>query len=300
MILTGTNITSPILPGDTGDRFPSHIDIYGKGGYRSVTGFAGLYDIPENRKSLGMLVYTQDSGKFWTLGSGQQNWIELPFTAYTSKINGDNILYNVGDQDISGTKNFHGYNTINFLGVLRFSDPGGIPYYIGQGTTMSTGLFSKMSAVDKGFQIIRKYKKLGKMKSGVDELSEDEQNRFKGNLRSGKSQLPGLGPGELYNILRITSGKKFTYIYISGDPDIDGDFPQTEKDEDDDDIQGGAGGGGGGAGGGGAGGTTEEEDPGFDDSMEEDKEEEDEDFGFPEEGTGYYRQSWGRSWRRWW
>jgi hypothetical protein len=297
MSLTGTNVTSPILPGDTGDRFPSHIDIYGKGGYRSVSGIAQLYNIPENRRSLGMLVYTQDDGRFWALGTGSQNWIELPFTSYTSKINRDGILYNLGDQNISGTKNFHGYNTINFEGVWVDSIGGGRGRF-GAGTIMRSGLFSKMSAVDHGFEIIRKIKKFKGAITGIKKFTEEEEERFRKAHKSGR-RYPGDdisykdGDEEITKLI-IRSGGRYTQLYRSGL--VEGDFefvPKPEKGEKDIDHNpsplGSAGFPAGSNGDGGE--PGDDEDPNFNDLTEED--EEDENFGFPKDETGYYQPGGG-------
>jgi hypothetical protein len=298
MSLTGTNVTSPILPGDTGDRFPSHIDIYGKGGYRSVSGIAQLYNIPENRRSLGMLVYTQDSGRFWTLSTGSQNWIELPFTSYTSKINADNILYNLGDQDISGTKNFHGYNTINSEGVWVYSIGGG-QRRVGAGTTMRSGLFSKMSTIDNGLQVIRKIKKFKGAITGIKKFSPEEEELFRKAFKSGRKYPE---QDEVYKEedeeitkLVIRTGGKFTQLIASGLKEEDDFFaPNPEKGEKELDVNPNP------IGAGGPPASTipgnldgqEDEDQDFNDSIEEDAE--DENINFPKDETGTYMGGGGR------
>jgi hypothetical protein len=116
--LLGTNIIAPIVPGSTDDTFPTHIDLYGKGGYRAVSGINDLYDIPEERTSQGMMVQTYGDGKFWiydeTIG-----WFELPFRAGDPRIEADKIVYITGNQTISGNKSFVNYDDTNFYGRTR-------------------------------------------------------------------------------------------------------------------------------------------------------------------------------------
>ena len=116
--LLGTNIIAPIVPGSTDDTFPTHIDLYGKGGYRAVSGINDLYDIPEERTSQGMMVQTYVDGKFWiydeTIG-----WFELPFRAGDPRIEADKIVYITGNQTISGNKSFVNYDETKFYGKVR-------------------------------------------------------------------------------------------------------------------------------------------------------------------------------------
>lgn len=54
--LTGTVITSPIVPGLSDDTYATHHDIYGKGGYRAVQTIEERDAISYERRSLGMEV----------------------------------------------------------------------------------------------------------------------------------------------------------------------------------------------------------------------------------------------------
>lgn len=54
--LTGTVITSPIVPGLSNDTYATHHDIYGKGGYRAVQTIEERDSISYERRSLGMEV----------------------------------------------------------------------------------------------------------------------------------------------------------------------------------------------------------------------------------------------------
>lgn len=55
--IKGVNIPSTIVPFTTDDTYATHIDIFGKGGFRSVRTISERNEIPEPRRSVGMLVY---------------------------------------------------------------------------------------------------------------------------------------------------------------------------------------------------------------------------------------------------
>lgn len=57
----GTQVTSPIVPNDLRDDYPTHVDIYGKGGYRSVATKAERDNIKESHRTLNMLVHVSDA-----------------------------------------------------------------------------------------------------------------------------------------------------------------------------------------------------------------------------------------------
>ena len=66
--LLGTNLASKIVPFTTEDSYPTHIDIYGKGGYRCVADIIERDAITSERKSIGMIVYviSEDKKYKWT------------------------------------------------------------------------------------------------------------------------------------------------------------------------------------------------------------------------------------------
>ncbi|NBR22964.1 MAG: hypothetical protein EBU08_04090 [Micrococcales bacterium] len=74
--LQGTNIGAPIVPGADTDEFPTHIDIYGRGGYRSVATQAELVAIPVARRRSGMVVLVLESQQPWILGDDLVTWRE--------------------------------------------------------------------------------------------------------------------------------------------------------------------------------------------------------------------------------
>ena len=120
--LFGTNITSPIVPGDDNDDFPTHIDIYGKGGYRAFSGSAELYNISSQRISLGMMAHNIEDGKFWIYRTGvfgQESWQLLPFQAGDARLDPETIVYTTGYQIIEGAKTFQSPQGTEFYGTVR-------------------------------------------------------------------------------------------------------------------------------------------------------------------------------------
>lgn len=77
--LIGTLLTAEIVPTDTQDTFPTHVDIYGKGGYRTVASTVERDAIPAERRSEGMLVRVIADSKNYVLSGGilNANWIEF-------------------------------------------------------------------------------------------------------------------------------------------------------------------------------------------------------------------------------
>ena len=66
-------LTGMISPTDTTDKYPTHEDSLGKGGYVTVATTSEMHDIPEERRKLGMLCYIQEEGETYILES-VNNW----------------------------------------------------------------------------------------------------------------------------------------------------------------------------------------------------------------------------------
>ena len=92
--LQGTNIAAPIMPFDSEDTFPTHLEEYGQGGYRSVASRNEIDTIPVDRLKLGMLVYVYEQEKYYTLTNiAKKTWKEVTFNSNgTSNISWENIL----------------------------------------------------------------------------------------------------------------------------------------------------------------------------------------------------------------
>jgi hypothetical protein len=88
--IPGTNVTAPIVPYSELDAYPTHDDLYGRGGYRSVSDAAERDAIPVARRKAGMLVRTLDDNVVWVLGSDLQNtsWTQETIDIGEINVNG--------------------------------------------------------------------------------------------------------------------------------------------------------------------------------------------------------------------
>lgn len=57
--IAGTNIASPVVPFDTGDKYATHEAKYGKGGHRTVKTLAERNAIPALRREVGMTCFVE-------------------------------------------------------------------------------------------------------------------------------------------------------------------------------------------------------------------------------------------------
>jgi len=76
--LVGINVTTSIVPGTTEDIFPTHMALYGKGGWREVATVAERDAIPDPRLEVGMSVYVASEKKLYILSS-----LDTTTTPYT-------------------------------------------------------------------------------------------------------------------------------------------------------------------------------------------------------------------------
>jgi hypothetical protein len=74
--IPGTVIGAPIVLTDSADTYPTHKDIYGLGGLRTVADTTARDAIPAARRQEGMVVYCQTPGKFYKLNAGLTTWSE--------------------------------------------------------------------------------------------------------------------------------------------------------------------------------------------------------------------------------
>lgn len=75
--IPGTLLSSKISPGNTDATFPTHEDIYGKGGFMCVANTTELASIPVDRQKLGMVVYVNSTGLYYALSG-----TSYPLTTY--------------------------------------------------------------------------------------------------------------------------------------------------------------------------------------------------------------------------
>lgn len=74
--INNLQISAPIAPYNTEDRYPTHIDIYGEGGHRSVDTLNDRDNISKERRKVGMLVYVKEDNNLYILQNGieNENW----------------------------------------------------------------------------------------------------------------------------------------------------------------------------------------------------------------------------------
>lgn len=72
--LSGTNVAAAIMPFTTEDTYPTHVDLYGKGGFRVVATTAERDAIPAARRTVGMVVKVTADGKEYELNADLTTW----------------------------------------------------------------------------------------------------------------------------------------------------------------------------------------------------------------------------------
>lgn len=72
------NVAAGIAPYTDNDKYPTHFALYGKGGYRSVPTLSDMYNIPEERVEVGMLVYVEEMDRIYIYKSSGYNDTENP------------------------------------------------------------------------------------------------------------------------------------------------------------------------------------------------------------------------------
>lgn len=76
--IPGTNVAAPIVPFDTQDQYPTHVDEYGKGGLMALPSTVERDAIPAGRLKAGMFVSTVADNKLWRLMSlDPVTWVEF-------------------------------------------------------------------------------------------------------------------------------------------------------------------------------------------------------------------------------
>lgn len=91
--MKGTNISSPVVPFTKEDRYATHDETFGRGGYRSIASVSEMNAIPTERRKEGMLVNVVGD-KIYRLVNGS-------FVSAFKTINGQSILGS-GNVPISG------------------------------------------------------------------------------------------------------------------------------------------------------------------------------------------------------
>lgn len=147
VLIPGTNVGAPVVPYDTADLYPSHLALYGKGGWRTVPTTADRNAIPLPRLERGMAVTVQADAITYRLretwpgvsapvdadwevimgpgpgitGSGSPDSIAL-WTSSTAL--GANIFF-IRSNSTSIVSNNQGFSSDYDVDVERFIDPAG-------------------------------------------------------------------------------------------------------------------------------------------------------------------------------
>lgn len=84
--IAGTNIAASIVPFTTEDTFPTHLSIYGKGGWREVENISERDSISNDRRNIGMVVYVKENDTIYILKNGitNDNWVIFTASAKNS------------------------------------------------------------------------------------------------------------------------------------------------------------------------------------------------------------------------
>lgn len=81
--LVGTRVIQPIVPNDSLDTYPTHTDIYGKGGYVSVDTVVDRNSISLYRQKVGMSVYVTETSTVYTLNEVSDTLTDANWSAFT-------------------------------------------------------------------------------------------------------------------------------------------------------------------------------------------------------------------------
>ncbi|MEO0075013.1 MAG: hypothetical protein ABIK31_02760 [candidate division WOR-3 bacterium] len=96
--LIGTNIVEQIVPLTPSDNYPTHLAIYGKGGWRTVNSIAERDAIPSERREEGMVVHVIGNGNYKLVGGiTNAHWVNL---------------FNFGTPVSTGTNNLEGISQL--------------------------------------------------------------------------------------------------------------------------------------------------------------------------------------------
>jgi len=91
-IIPGTRVIQPIVPNDTADRYPTHTDKFGHGGYRSVGDITERNGIPIERQKLGMAVYVISEQVVYILVTLSENLDDSCWMEFSSGGHGGSVI----------------------------------------------------------------------------------------------------------------------------------------------------------------------------------------------------------------
>jgi len=134
--LRGTNVSAAVVPFTDQDRYATHEDIYGKGGYRVVETLAARNAISSERRKVLMKVSVTEDGKTYTLKTNPEgnttdtDWEE---DAVGGTTNYDDLTNkptsSVADIDDAVAKK---HSHVNSLVLNKFTEQNDVIFYNGQ------------------------------------------------------------------------------------------------------------------------------------------------------------------------
>lgn len=132
----GIAITGFVSPTDSTDTYATHVDIYGKGGLRSVADTDARDAIPADRRSEGMFVYVNANSTLYVLGSDLTTWTEFSYESNDTNITDDLTFTANATTDLST----YGF-TIQSDGLAALAYFDGTNDRVGIGTASPSSLF---------------------------------------------------------------------------------------------------------------------------------------------------------------
>ena len=121
--LKGTNIAAPLVPFTEEDIYPTHYDLYGKGGFKCVQTLAERDTIPVERLAVPTLCYVGSEEKFykWTGTSWEEK--ELGGSGGSSGIQRNvRIVNNLDSKNLSASKGEPCYLAFTFISQERYGE----------------------------------------------------------------------------------------------------------------------------------------------------------------------------------
>lgn len=123
--LKGTNIYAPIVPGTDEDRYPTHYNKYGKGGFKCVRTIAERNAIPIDRLEIPTMCYVFDDDLFYVWDGSNWNVKEMGGVDVGLQRN-VRITNNLDSKNVSASKGEPCFLKFTFVSQERYSSK--VPY----------------------------------------------------------------------------------------------------------------------------------------------------------------------------
>lgn len=224
--IIGTQIISPVVPTDTTDEYSTHIDTYGRGGWRSVADNTERDAITTDRRVEGMLVYVRDTDVSYVLKDGITNsdWVVYTATGAQGATGSQGATgVGMGGGGVTGVGNQYSAAVWDAIGVLvganmlRVSSSG-LKVTVGYDNASYPAAFNVVGATGIDGTIMVEHKDAGTAASVVHRNNAGAYSTHKLH-GSGASNLSYMGidaPGSTW-IGHLQAGKSDTLDFPTGD-----------------------------------------------------------------------------------